>query len=267
MLRFWTVIRFLLFVPLLCTCGEGIATKSAAPGVSGATSTTNADGSVTVAIVGTGFVTGITVTVNGTNCSNVNVVSTTSLTCTLPSDKIPLTNIVVTTSGGGSNAPTTLSSPIISTSASASSTPSGWTNIIHAKTNDGQVATSDVLGNGDSTPNLFLTGYFSDPAYKLPSSATIDGIVVNCKWADSSGLSDGIVGIVKNNVQQTFHPAGGLLTFLTLTLDVGSASDKWGTTWTPSDINAAGFGIWVEVNENGTGVVTVDYCQLAVYWH
>jgi hypothetical protein len=47
----------------------------------------------------------------------------------------------------------------------------------------------------------------------------------------------------------------------------GGFSDKWGTTWTPSEINASGFGIEICPKGFGTGVAQVcaiDYVKITV---
>lgn len=91
-------------VIISCGLGVGVNGPATIPAVSGATGFINSDGSLLVTISGTGFVSGPTVTVNGTNCTGVNVLSSTTLTCTLPNADIPLINIVVTNPGGSSNA-------------------------------------------------------------------------------------------------------------------------------------------------------------------
>lgn len=45
----------------------------------------------------------------------------------------------------------------------------------------------------------------------------------------------------------------------------GGATDRWGATWTATEINASSFGVSVNVNGQGTGFadslgVTVYYC-------
>lgn len=98
------VLYFLGFaLALIPSCGVGLCSGSACgggPSIAGATSTPNADGSITVNITGAGFVAGVTVVVHGNLCTNVQVISSTQLTCILPSSSIPLTDIVITLPGG-----------------------------------------------------------------------------------------------------------------------------------------------------------------------
>ena len=52
------------------------------------------------------------------------------------------------------------------------------------------------------------------------------------------------------------------------TPEFGGNSDLWGTTFTPADINSAGFGVTFELGEqNGDANIYVDNCQIKVNWH
>lgn len=105
-MRNWIIlfgIPILFFITVRCGMGVKANSGAAAPTVSGVSTINNADGSVTVTISGTGFVAGSTVTVSGTVCANVHVLSSTQLTCVLPNGNIQLVNIVITTPSGGSS--------------------------------------------------------------------------------------------------------------------------------------------------------------------
>lgn len=88
---------------LSCGQGVGVPVGAVVPTIGTATSSANSDGTVTVTLTGTGFIAGITVTVDGNACTNPNVLSSTLLTCTLPRAGIALVNIVVTVPGVGSS--------------------------------------------------------------------------------------------------------------------------------------------------------------------
>jgi hypothetical protein len=82
--------------------------NGAAPTVTGVSpSSGSAAGGTAITITGTNFASGATVTVGGAACSNVVVVSPTSITCTTPA-RTAGTSSVVVTSGGQSNAANSL---------------------------------------------------------------------------------------------------------------------------------------------------------------
>lgn len=117
-LRIKTTFFFAAFLLLHLSCGMGIKSGGGeVPSVTGATSTANADGTVSVTITGTGFVVGVTVTVAGYACTPVTVVSSTQLTCILPRRDIPLSGIVVTSPSGGSSGSTTFHTIFVATMA------------------------------------------------------------------------------------------------------------------------------------------------------
>lgn len=270
-----------LFYLFLNSCGMGVKGENGArPSVSGATSSANSDGSVTVTITGTGFTAGATVTVDGISCTSVHVLSSTQLTCVLPSSHY-LVNIVVTTPGSGSSG-TSFPNPMVSTTATAvtqvsTSGAAGWGGPTDALTQNGVYA-SISLNHFEISKNLTLTGYFSDPSFALPAGSTIKGIKVNCYWYNpSSGLGNATdlayLHLVKAGSATAGSASTGGATTLpaspALSTDYGSSTDLWGTAWLSSDVNAAGFGVAVGFDGvgSGGGDGAVDYCQLSVYWN
>lgn len=97
--------------------GNSICSTSGAPTITGASATTNSDGTQTVTITGTGFTIYDVVTVNGVSCTPVIIDSPSQLRCTLPGGT-PIINIVVTdTAGGGSSGSQVLGIGVGATSA------------------------------------------------------------------------------------------------------------------------------------------------------
>ena len=111
--------------------------------------------------------------------------------------------------------------------------------------------------------------------FDIPEFATIDGIVCSLERKASAAnvIQDYIVSILKNGTV----PAGsddkkytlGYWPSFDATLNYGSASDLWGTTWTPADINNVlfGFGIRAEyMPAYGSATAYVDYMSITVYY-
>jgi hypothetical protein len=131
-----------------------------------------------------------------------------------------------------------------------------------------------TLGTGGTSHYLQGTNY----GFDIPTNATIIGIqVVINRFAPTTlgvGVRDQAVYLVKNisgsPVIQTAgdNKATGTTWPTSLnTANYGSASDLWGLSWTPSDINNVNFGVALSAHNNGswtTRKATVDYMQITV---
>lgn len=134
----------------------------------------------------------------------------------------------------------------------------------HTWTNPGNVASSSVfatatiaIGDSGSTANLQGTA----PGFSIPAGATINGITVSFvrKVANATELSANTslgngVQMLKAGVAAGSAKAGPgtLYTTSNVTETYGSGSDLWGTTWTPTDINASNFGFEISVDYDGS---------------
>lgn len=133
--------------------------------------------------------------------------------------------------------------PLFGSSATTSGSNGGtiaWNNVSLILVDDGSVATCP-LTPGQISVYAVATGF----GFSIPANATIVGIQVDIKEADSIGFPGNIetntVAITKAGVFFTKTPADNWPTTLAY-VTYGSASDLWGTTWTPAQINAATFG-------------------------
>ena len=113
--------------------------------------------------------------------------------------------------------------------------------------------------------------------FNIPSGATIDGISASIERISvidgiGSSIVDSTVKIIKggslgstNKASADAWPASdGTKTY-------GSSTDKWGETWTYSDINASNFGVSLSafstLGEEGTSwTAGVDYISITVYY-
>ncbi|MBL0336185.1 MAG: T9SS type A sorting domain-containing protein [Chitinophagaceae bacterium] len=98
------------------------------------------------------------------------------------------------------------------------------------------------------------------------------------KWKKAPGLgigasiSDNVVKLVKGgSIGGTNHASGASWTSSDSYFTYGSSSDLWGLTWTPADVNGAGFGVAVSATTS-TGLVSlllsaqVDHIRITVYY-
>ena len=81
-------------------------------------------------------------------------------------------------------------------------------------------------------------------------------------------IPDSEVYLAKAGTKVGTNKANGTLLPFTLAYSsyYGGATDLWGTTWTPAEINDPMFGAMIRF-ETEDSTVSVDNCELSVYWH
>jgi hypothetical protein len=113
----------------------------------------------------------------------------------------------------------------------------------------------------------------NDYGFNIPDGVTIDGIEVSIDRYAEGGLNtieDREVKIIKGGVVQSANEASTerwpqeseVKTY-------GDSLNKWGTTWTSSDINSSDFGVALSVLNNATAnarTAYVDYISVTVYY-
>lgn len=215
----------LLFVAVRCGMGLRVDSGVAAPTVSGVSTAANSDGSVTVTISGSGFVSGSTVTVNGTSCTNVNVLSATRLTCVLPNGQIQLVNIVITTPSGGSSGGGS----------------SGGGSAYHT------IFVMVPAGDGDKGPLATVDADCASAAATGSVTSTLTGHWRAIMSNSSTNAKDRITFVSGASIKNTH---GDTL--------VANAADLWGGTllnqpkYSADGVTAAAATIWTGTNSNGT---------------
>ncbi|MEI6835802.1 MAG: immunoglobulin-like domain-containing protein [Candidatus Falkowbacteria bacterium] len=153
------------------------------------------------------------------------------------------------------------------------SAPSGnadWANANRVATSDNSYATVTITSSGDVSNYLRVSGF----NFNIPAGATIKGILANIEKSDfstvgTSHITDHVVSLVKNNVVTGNNKASlSNWTGSDATSTYGSTSDLWGSTWTPSDINNANFGLVLSVGRTSGGdkQARVDHVSLVVYY-
>ena len=112
----------------------------------------------------------------------------------------------------------------------------------------------------------------SNYGFAIPSNATINGIVVTIGRFESAigtgnDVRDSIVSLMKAGVVTGSNKAATSTEWPTgspAAAVYGTTGDLWGTTWTPADINASGFGVALSANSANTRMAYVDYMQISV---
>jgi len=143
-----------------------------------------------------------------------------------------------------------------------------WSNPGNITTVGSPYATASLTTSATSE---YLEG--TNYGFSIPTNATIEGIQVTIRRKSSSSyggnsVNDVTVRLIKggsitgdNKATSTDWPTSFG------TASYGSASDLWGTTWTPDDINSSNFGAALSVvnqSSYGSRTATVDYMQITV---
>jgi hypothetical protein len=134
-----------------------------------------------------------------------------------------------------------------------------WTNPGNAEASDNMFAVA--APGGSPTQYLEVTNF----GFALPGTAIIDGISVAIERKSAAGtITDARVRIVKGGVIGTTDEAApGAWPTSDTVANYGGASDLWGETWTPSDINGAGFGVVVSAMDD-VDTAAVNFISISV---
>ena len=145
-----------------------------------------------------------------------------------------------------------------------------WGSPTNIELADGTSATNNLPNASISiqiSDDLMGTGF----GFSIPAGATINGILlqINARQSAVAGqVFENSIVLLKAGVFVGIDKSVGaaLNTALTV-MNYGGSSDLWGTTWTPADINGAGFGAAASYqNQNMTNARTasVDFFEITV---
>lgn len=157
--------------------------------------------------------------------------------------------------------------PTTTSTTNGSGSSGQWANPANIFADDGSNATAAFLAPPTYTDELDGRTF----GFNIPSNAIIDGIKLemevpsSTRWQESfSVMMLKKAGVITgSNKAGTGSSANGIWTY-------GGASDLWGTTWTPAQINAAGFGFGFQATYSSSGndfTIAVDFVRITVYWH
>ncbi len=151
----------------------------------------------------------------------------------------------------------------------ANTLPTSWTNSWSGTdwTNPSWITTDASLTattSATATKDLLGSAY----GFSIPSDATINGIEFSARWqmADwPAGTCTWYVYKWGSRVATTF--TGGFNAVSANIVTKGSSTELWGTTWTPTEINASDFGTAHAISGNGSGNgVLIDFHKVTVYY-
>lgn len=128
----------------------------------------------------------------------------------------------------------------------------GWNDPMYMANGSGTGPTFTAFGSGGIADYLVATGY----GLSIPAGATVSGIEVRITRGTTNGyMKDAHVQLMKAGAVQSAadRASGSQYPVGAQTVIYGGSSDLWGNTWTPADINNAGFGVAYAPEYNGPG--------------
>jgi hypothetical protein len=137
-----------------------------------------------------------------------------------------------------------------------------WTSASNAQTSDNSYATS-VLLLGQVTNYLKVTNL----GFGIPTDASIAGITVNVERSTTvlNATQDNSIKLaVSSSPVGDDKASANLWPTADATATYGSATDLWGTTWTPSQINDSTFGVEISAIADLGGTAQIDYVTITV---
>ena len=143
-----------------------------------------------------------------------------------------------------------------------------WSNPSNIVDDDADYA--EVVGTSGMADSL--VGY--NCGFAIPTGATINGILVEMSMLSAGdGEANSACTIRKTDAsygETTVEPSSyAIPTGSYGTISWGSATELWGLTWTPADINDADFGarlLTVSIEAETEGWVRVQYMKITVYY-
>lgn len=156
--------------------------------------------------------------------------------------------------------PNTPVGPRVPTAATGTS----WTTPTNVYQSDSAYASYNLAPNG-STTTLVASGF----GFTIPSTAVIRGVQVDIeRHANNGSVRDSSVYLQKSGAQagSNYAKSGFFSNWPTSdsTATYGGSTDLWGTTLTPTDVNASNFGVRVVVSNGTSSTRTVYIDQIKV---
>ena len=152
-----------------------------------------------------------------------------------------------------------------------------WTNPINVFTLNNITATAAPLNtfpNCAGSNCYYTTGLVSASyGFAIPGTATIDGIIVEISRSSVNGpnaVFDSTVKLLKAGMPVGMNKANLIAWGNSIGYQVyGSATDLWGSTWIPTDINNMNFGLYLTAqNTSPTAIpgAMVDHIRITIYY-
>ena len=156
---------------------------------------------------------------------------------------------------------------VLGAEGSSSVPTSAWNTPLNVISSNNTDARSTWSASADQNTNKLVAYDFE---LGIPETATIRGIVAQIERAESNAAANAVdetiqlmkalagVGDNKARTSQEWETTDTSFAY-------GEPDDLWGTTWTPAEVNAPGFGLIIEA-ELDANDVDIDHVQITVYY-
>lgn len=157
--------------------------------------------------------------------------------------------------------------PTTTTTTNGSGVSGEWANPANIFADDGSTTTAAFLGPPTMTTELNGATF----GMGIPPNAVIDGIKLEMEVTSANRWfeANDILMLKKAGVLVGSNRAGqGASSNFVWTY--GGATDLWGTTWTPAEVNAANFGFGFQAAYSSSPndfSIFIDYVRITIYWH
>ena len=148
-----------------------------------------------------------------------------------------------------------------------------WTNLANIVSDDNSDANTEKVPSGFDSDEIHEHLRSRNYGFTIPAGETILGIEVQVEVWDANAtldMDDSDARLAKADVPVgADRSIAGVWPSTRTVRTYGSPTDLWGTTWTPAEVNAAGFGFALQPRalSGGTGAIAqVDYHRIIVYY-
>jgi len=136
-------------------------------------------------------------------------------------------------------------------------------------TTPGNTTVSDdayAIYDDNTQDDLQLTNF----GFSIPAGSVIDGIVIT-REGHGTGSTDVKrwfrIGLTKDGSTLVgTRKIGQQLPTTDDTVEIGNATDLWGTTWTVAEINATTFGVLISDNDTTKDDLNFDYVAVTIHY-
>lgn len=148
-----------------------------------------------------------------------------------------------------------------------------WTNPTNVEGDTtGTAATCNISSNGGTSQLLRATNFDPiTPGFAIPATATIDGVVAEIELAAANNnrhyqhtIRLLVGGTETGDNKSTAATISNSKQFVSW----GGATDVWGATLTPADVNASDFGVSLKISRSSTSATTTSASRvrMTVYY-
>jgi hypothetical protein len=156
--------------------------------------------------------------------------------------------------------------------AGSSENTDAWVSPTNVGADDG--TTASITAASYDSPDISQILVCSNFGFTIPTGATIDGIVVEIDRNNAAGAaSDNRVQLAKGTTFADLVGSNKADTATDWPAALASVSygtgttDLWGTTWTPAEINASSFAVFLSVQADAANTdIAVDYVRVTVHY-